>query len=97
MGDELEWVGWRLAIGTVELAVTEPTLRCGMTTVDQPGLDKDPQILGALVRERGAYLGRYARVLRPGKIRAGDPIVCLGVGEAVDLALFAFYRDRIRG
>jgi uncharacterized protein YcbX len=53
-GDELEWVGWRLAIGTVELAVTEPTLRCGMTTADQPGLDKDPQILGTLARERGA-------------------------------------------
>jgi MOSC domain-containing protein YiiM len=68
-----------------------------MTTADQLGLDKDPRIVGTLARERGAYLGRYARVLRPGTIRAGDPIVCLGVGEAVDLDLFAFYRDRIRG
>jgi uncharacterized protein len=95
--DELEWVGFRLSIGTVELAVTEPTLRCAMTTADQPGLAKDPRILGTLARERGAYLGRYARVVRPGTIRAGDPIILLGVGEAIDLELFAFYRDRIRG
>jgi hypothetical protein len=68
-----------------------------MTTADQPGLDKDPRIFGTLARERRAYLGRYARVLRPGTIGAGDPIVCLGIGEAVDLDLFAFYRDRIQG
>jgi uncharacterized protein YcbX len=95
--DALEWVGWRLGIGTAELDITEPTLRCGMTVADQPGIDRDPRILGTLARDRGAYLGRYARVVKPGTIRRGDPIVALGPGEAIDLALFAFYRDRIRG
>jgi len=95
--DALEWVGSQVSIGSVELAVTEPTLRCGMTTADQPGLDKDPRILGALARRRGAYLGRYARVVRPGTIRAGDPIVYTTRGATVDLQLYRFYRDRIRG
>ena len=92
---ELAWVGWRLAIGEVVINVTEPTLRCAMTTVDQPGLEKDPRVLGALAKTRGAYFGRYGRVVRKGTIRRGDPIRFAGVGAANDLELFEFYRARI--
>jgi uncharacterized protein YcbX len=77
--------GWnraRLRVGEVELEVGEPTPRCVMTTLAQPGLHEDREVLTALAAhhrvtgEFGSFacLGVYARVVTPGTVRAGDPV-----------------------
>src|SRR6185312_5616691 len=47
---ESAWLGRRIAIGEVELTVTEPCRRCGFTIIAQEGIDHDPDILRTLVR-----------------------------------------------
>lgn len=90
---ELAWIGWTISLGEVELAVTEPTLRCAMTTVDQPGLIAEPQVLRTLAAARGAYFGRYARVVGRGTVSVGDEIRFLRAGEVVDGELFRRMRS----
>ncbi len=72
---ENAWVGQTLAIGDdVRLTVTEPCLRCVMTTLPQADLPKDPGILRATAQHNEAIAGIRANVLRDGKIRRGDPV-----------------------
>lgn len=79
---ENDWSGLSVRVGDVELALGDPTPRCVMTTVSQPGLEQDKEILRAiaganrLTNELGTYacLGCYATVTRPGTIRVGDEI-----------------------
>jgi uncharacterized protein YcbX len=68
------WVGGRLRLGEVELAVETACPRCVMTTHPFAELPKDPAIMRALVREHGGDLGVYCRVLRPGHVREGDAV-----------------------
>jgi len=81
---ENEWPGRCLRIGSVELEVTTLAPRCVMTTLAQPGLERDRGILRAVAEhnrqpfgELGnwACLGAYARVRTPGVVRSGDEVV----------------------
>jgi uncharacterized protein YcbX len=69
---ESAWLGRRLAIGEVELTVSEPCRRCGFTVIAQDGFDNDPGILRTLVRHNGHNIGVYCTVNRPGRIEVGQ-------------------------
>ena len=80
---ENAWVGRRLALGDVVLEVIGPTPRCVMTTLAQPGLPNDPEILRTIARHnridfkgggRFACLGVYASVVQAGRVAVGDRI-----------------------
>ena len=69
---ETEWIGRRIAIGELELTVSEPCRRCGFTIIAQDGFDNDPNILRTLVKKNAHNLGVYCEVTRPGTVRTGD-------------------------
>jgi uncharacterized protein len=70
---ETEWIGRRIAIGELELTVTEPCRRCGFTIIAQEGgVDSDPGILRTLVKNNAHNLGVYCTVDRPGTVHVGD-------------------------
>lgn len=74
---EQEWVGRRVRMGEIELTVSAPTPRCGMTVRPQGDLPHDPTILRTIVREGGQNLGVGAHVLRAGRVRVGDEVLLL--------------------
>ena len=70
-----EWLGRRIAVGELEMTITEPCRRCGFTIIAQEGgIDNDPNILRTLVRKNAHNLGVYCEVTRPGTVRIGDSI-----------------------
>ncbi len=70
---ENAWIGQTLAIGDeVRLRITGPCGRCVMTTLAQPELPKDSEILRTAVRHNQGQVGVYAAVERGGTIRPGD-------------------------
>lgn len=68
---ETEWIGRRIAIGEVELTISEPCRRCAFTIIAQDGFDHDAEILRTLVRNNGHNIGVYCTVERPGRIETG--------------------------
>jgi uncharacterized protein YcbX len=72
------WAGREVAIGDdVVLRVTEPIPRCVVTTRDPDTGRRDAPVLKALARLRGAKdvrLGVWCEVVRPGRVRRGDPV-----------------------
>jgi len=75
---ENAWVGKRLRIGAVELDVTAPTPRCGMTVRPQGELAYDKSILRSIVKEADQCLGVGAHCRTPGTVRAGDAVELVG-------------------
>lgn len=75
---ETEWIGRKIAIGELELTVTDPCRRCGFTIIAQDGFDNDPNILRTLVRKNAHNLGVYCAVTRPGTVRTGDAMRFIG-------------------
>ena len=63
--------GRRIAIGEVELTISEPCRRCAFTIIAQDGFDYDAEILRTLVRNNGHNIGVYCTVDRPGRIETG--------------------------
>ncbi|KUH96316.1 hypothetical protein AU187_14020 [Mycobacterium sp. IS-1556] len=84
LGEEDDWLGCHLHIGTeVVIHVVLPVPRCVMTTLAQPGLPRDLGVLKAIARVgrkqlgplgQVACAGSYAKVIRTGVVRVGDPI-----------------------
>jgi len=77
------WVGRTVRVGPVRLSVFGPTPRCVMTTLAQPGLPADREVLKTLARHnreeyagigRFACLGVYANVDRVGTVAVGDAV-----------------------
>ena len=83
-GNEDDWLGCDVHIGgQVVVHIVGPTPRCVMTTLAQPGLVKDSNVLKTVARvnmkEMGALgqfpcAGSYAEVVSPGAVRRGDSI-----------------------
>jgi uncharacterized protein YcbX len=67
------WLGRVLTTaGGVLLRVTGPCPRCVMTTLAQPCLPADPNVLRAAARLNGGSVGVYAAVEAAGFVRAGE-------------------------
>ncbi len=83
-GDEDDWLGCDLHIGEQAVVhIVGPTPRCVMTTLPQPGLQKDSDILKTVaslnMKDMGPLghfpcAGSYAEVVTPGVVRSGDSI-----------------------
>ena len=75
---EASWKGKVLRIGSVEISIGVPTIRCVMTTLQQGTLPKDPRILRTVVKENGQHVGSYATVHNGGDLHVGDVIELIG-------------------
>jgi uncharacterized protein len=72
---ENDWVGSQMTIGDrVCLSIDTACPRCVVTTVAQPDLPTDLNILRTTARHNNSIAGIRASVVRSGIIRCGDPI-----------------------
>jgi MOSC domain-containing protein len=72
--DEVRWPGGELQIGEARVRLDSLRGRCPMTTVDPDTIERDPEVLRDIGRRFGGRLCLNAYVLRPGRIRVGDPV-----------------------
>ena len=73
--EEFEWVGKRIRIGTAELEVREPTIRCNATKANPATGKIDADTLGALEDGWGhQHFGVYAVVVSDGTVQVRDGI-----------------------
>ena len=68
------WVGRVLRIGGLRMRVDQRDKRCVVVTIDPVTLDRDPEILRAIARDRDARFGVYGSAVEPGRVRVGDPV-----------------------
>lgn len=71
---ERDWVGRTLPIGDASLRVSAQCSRCVMTTLSQPGLPADFQILRAIVAHNATNAGAYAVPSGNGELVEGDAV-----------------------
>ena len=76
---EFGWTGRTAVIGDESsgpvVEFLKPCPRCVMTTREVAGgIPADRQVLRHIVRDLDQNLGVYARITRPGTVRAGDPV-----------------------
>jgi uncharacterized protein YcbX len=69
---ELGWVGRRVRIGGLVLAVDEPCVRCVITTIDPDTIDVDLDVLKRTNAELDGSMGAYCSVVDPGVVAVGD-------------------------
>lgn len=71
---EHQWIGRQMALGSLTLLAEEPTKRCGVTFVSQPGLPEDPEILRCILRHNHRNFGIYCSVINDGEVHLGDDL-----------------------
>jgi len=71
---EAALVGKRLTIGSVELDVVAPIIRCVTPSYDVATGEPDPALQRTIVVQRGNIMGIYCRVAVPGTIHPGTAI-----------------------
>jgi len=71
---ERGWEERRLRVGEAVLQLADLRERCVMTTYDPETQAQDPGVLRRIVEELGGVLGLNTEVIRPGLVRAGDPV-----------------------
>jgi uncharacterized protein YcbX len=71
---ESDWCGRRLRIGTAELSIAMPAMRCSMTMRALDELPADPSVLRTIVRDADQNLGVYATIEQPGTVKVGDRV-----------------------
>jgi uncharacterized protein YcbX len=76
--DETRWPGAELHIGEAVIGLDSLRGRCPMTTVDPDTLVRDPEVLRDIGRRFGGQLALNAEVLRPGRVKVGDPVTLVG-------------------
>lgn len=72
--EEISWLGRRVAVGGVELAVVKQCERCVVITRDPDSTAATPALLRVLAETRETYMGLYCQVTRPGRVAVGDPV-----------------------
>jgi uncharacterized protein len=73
---EDRWLNGVLEIGdSARIVGMRPAIRCAMTTHPQDELPRDVAILRTAWQHHQAYVGVFASVGAPGRIRVGDPVV----------------------
>lgn len=69
------WIDRTLRLGEeVVLEVTDPVVRCVMTTLAQGDLPKDPKIMSTTYKHNDNQVGIYARVIKGGRVLRGDRV-----------------------
>ena len=72
---EDDWIERTVRIGdTVRLRVVKRTARCAMVNQARDGLPDDPRVLRTLAERNELNFGVYARPVRGGTVRVGDPV-----------------------
>jgi uncharacterized protein YcbX len=71
---ERMWEGSELHVGDAVIRLDSLRGRCPITTVDPDTLARDPQVLRDIARRFGGRLALNADVLRPGRVRIGQPV-----------------------
>ncbi|HWQ02616.1 MAG TPA: MOSC N-terminal beta barrel domain-containing protein [Gaiellaceae bacterium] len=71
---EREWVGRELHLGEAIVGVRQVRGRCVMTTYDPDTLEQDITVLQKIYWDLGGRTALDCYVLRPGRIRVGDPV-----------------------
>jgi hypothetical protein len=71
---ENEWCGKTLRVGSAQLKINMPCVRCVMPTLPQADLPHEPLVLRTIVREAGQNLGVYATAISAGAVAVGDPV-----------------------
>ena len=71
---ELDWIGRRVRIGELVLAVDEPCVRCVITTIDPDTIDVNLDVLKRTNAELDGNMGAYCSVVEPATIAVGDPV-----------------------
>lgn len=71
---ERAWEGRLLRVGGAVLALHDRRERCIMTTFDPDTVEQDVGVLRDIRDRFEGRLGLNARVVRPGRVREGDPI-----------------------
>jgi uncharacterized protein YcbX len=71
---ERDWEGRELRIGAAIVRMDSLRGRCFMTTVDPDTLRVDPGVLKDIVARFGGKVALNADVVRPGRVRVGDPV-----------------------
>lgn len=74
---EQDWVGRRLRLGSAEIAITRPTVRCGAITRAQGDLPFDASMLRTVVREAAQNCGVYGTIETAGTLHEGAEVVLL--------------------
>jgi len=75
---ELGWAGRRFRVGGAEIEIINDCPRCAAITKEiTPDIPADRAILRHVVRDLGQAVGAYARVVTPGRVTVGDPVVAL--------------------
>ena len=78
---EETWVGSTVAIGSVELAVSERVERCRTIDLAQDGVATTTSWLKALGASRELCVAVYAGVVTPGALSVGDAVTVEGLDE----------------
>jgi uncharacterized protein len=69
------WLAGTLEVGDgLKIVSMQPALRCVMTTLPQPGIDRDPAIFRTAAEHHQANVGVFASVGAPGRVKLGDPV-----------------------
>lgn len=71
---EQAWIGGRVRLGEVLLAVEKPCERCVITTIDPDTIEVDLDVLRRINDELGGIMGVYCTVIEPGEIAVGDTV-----------------------
>jgi uncharacterized protein YcbX len=74
---EDDWLAAKLRIGEAAIAVTDPVVRCVMTTHEQTDLPRDLAVLRTAAAHHSALVGAYAAVEQPGRVRVGDRVLLI--------------------
>jgi uncharacterized protein YcbX len=69
------WVGRELRIGELRMRIDQRDKRCVMVNVHPETSERDPAVLRAIARDRGARLGVYGTTVEPGRVAIGDLVV----------------------
>jgi uncharacterized protein YcbX len=71
---ERSWIGRRVRVGELVLAVAEPCERCVITTIDPDTIEVDLEVLKRIRAELGGMLGVYCTIAEAGTVAVGDPV-----------------------
>ncbi len=71
---EQAWLGSRVRLGDLVLAVEQPCERCVITTIDPDTIEVDLDVLRRANDELDGIMGVYCSVVEPSAVSVGDPV-----------------------